>query len=226
MRVSVAMFALLLAPPLAGASTSMSTQISLCTDVPWVGNCSLSSVDNPPCERGGVSNLSTCDCLIVNGSAPGGLAENAIDRWNTWERTQAWIQLVTSLTSLALSLSFMLTFAIWPGQMLRYVRQNMPGTHHSTCVSLKDCRALAAAHARLLELLLRPLRLAPVRHRRLHPPQLCLHPRRGVDPDLDPQLHLRLRRLAPRLRVRLGHPLAHAAGRPGGLGRLLLRART
>jgi len=121
-----AMLALLLALPLAGASTgvsspiSLGTSISLCTDVPWVGNCSLSSVDNPPCEPGSLSNLSTCDCLIVNGSTPGGLAEHAIDRWNTWERTQAWIQLVTSLTSLALSLCFMLTFAIWPGQMLRY----------------------------------------------------------------------------------------------------------
>ena len=200
------MFALLLAAPLAGGSTS--AIISLCTDV--VGNCSLSSVDNPPCEPG---NLSTCDCLVVNGSAPGGLAESAIDRWNSWERTQAWIQLVTSLTSLALSLSFMLTFAIWPGQMLRYVRQNMPATRHRARESLTGCRALAAAHARLLELLLQPPRLAPVRHRRLDAPQLCVHPGRCVDPHLDPELPLRLRPRPPGLRVQLGPALAHAAGR-------------
>ena len=167
-------------PPLVGGSVTssagMSSPISLCTDVPWVGNCSLSSVDNPPCELGSVSNLSTCDCLVVN-SAPGGLAEHAIDRWNTWERTQAWIQLIASLTSLALSLSFMLTIAVWPGRMLRYVRQPTPGAHRA-CVSLTNCRALAAAHPRLLELLLRSLRLAAVCHRRNRAPQMCVprHP--------------------------------------------------
>ena len=188
-RLRGPMLALLLAAPLAGGSTS--AVISLCTDV--VGNCSLSSVDNPPCEPGSAGNLSTCDCLVVNGSAPGGLAESAIDRWNSWERTQAWIQLVTSLTSLALSLSFMLTFAIWPGQMLRYVRPHMPATRHRAHESLTGCRALAAAHARLLELLLQPPRLAPVRHRRLVAAQLCVHPGRCVDPHLDPELPLRLR---------------------------------
>ena len=98
---------------------SADSPISLCTDSPAVGNCSLSFVDRYPCEAGNLSSLSTCDCLVVNASGPG-VAQDAIDGWDQWERIQAWVQLITSITSLSLSLSFMLTFLIWPGRMMRY----------------------------------------------------------------------------------------------------------
>ena len=90
--------------------------VSLCADYP---SCPVSSVDGAPCAPG---NFSSCECLIVNTSRLVGKETDTVNDWNQWENTQAWVQLVTSVTSLLLSLSFMLTFVVWPGRMMRYVR--------------------------------------------------------------------------------------------------------